>query len=58
MMVPAIYIVLAKFPDQCHLRGGVYFVDTIPTTGSGKVLHREARKMATKLYEESIQCNK
>ncbi|XP_037037635.1 4-coumarate--CoA ligase-like 7 [Bradysia coprophila] len=53
-----IEMVAAHFPDQYHLRGGVYFVDSIPTTRNGKISHRKARQMAARLHEESTEGNK
>ncbi|XP_053671259.1 uncharacterized protein LOC128721490 [Anopheles nili] len=35
--------VAARLSPQKRLRGGVYFVDEIPKTGSGKILRRELR---------------
>ncbi|XP_065091157.1 uncharacterized protein LOC135712109 [Ochlerotatus camptorhynchus] len=35
--------VASKLSPQKHLRGGVYFVEEIPKTGSGKILRRELR---------------
>ncbi|XP_019931155.3 uncharacterized protein LOC109400142 [Aedes albopictus] len=35
--------VASKLSPQKHLRGGVYFLQEIPKTGSGKILRRELR---------------
>lgn len=35
------------------LRGGVYFVDSLPMTVSGKILRRVATTLATELYEKN-----
>uniref|UniRef100_A0A182MLJ2 Luciferin 4-monooxygenase n=1 Tax=Anopheles culicifacies TaxID=139723 RepID=A0A182MLJ2_9DIPT len=35
--------VASKMSPQKHLRGGVFFVDEIPKTGSGKILRRQLR---------------
>lgn len=40
--------------DYKHLRGGVFFVDEIPRTISGKLLRRKARVLAEELYKK---CN-
>lgn len=40
------------FSPWKHLRGGVYFVDTIPTTPSGKIARRLVKQMAIELYEK------
>uniref|UniRef100_A0AAG5CNP2 Luciferin 4-monooxygenase n=1 Tax=Anopheles atroparvus TaxID=41427 RepID=A0AAG5CNP2_ANOAO len=37
-------LVAAKLSPQKRLRGGVYFVDEIPKTGSGKILRRQLRE--------------
>lgn len=34
------------------LRGGVFFVDELPLTPSGKVLRRQVRLIATAMYKE------
>lgn len=44
-------IVANKLADCKKLRGGVYFVDSLPTTPSGKVLRREVKKLAVNLYK-------
>ncbi|EJY57325.1 AAEL017533-PA [Aedes aegypti] len=36
-------IVASKLSAQKHIRGGVYFVQEIPKTGSGKILRRELK---------------
>lgn len=37
--------------DSQKLRGGIYFVDALPVTPSGKILRRKIKIHATKLYE-------
>uniref|UniRef100_A0A1Q3FND9 Putative acyl-coa synthetase n=2 Tax=Culex tarsalis TaxID=7177 RepID=A0A1Q3FND9_CULTA len=37
-----------KLPDYKHLRGGVYFVDQLPMTPSGKVVRRLAKNIVLK----------
>lgn len=44
--------------DDCQLLGGVYFVDSIPTSSTGKPLHRNVKQLATKLYESKIEITK
>lgn len=44
-----IYI-LDNFDDSCKLRGGVYFVDDLPSTPSGKVIRRLAKGIAEKEF--------
>ncbi|CRK91364.1 CLUMA_CG005037, isoform A [Clunio marinus] len=39
------------FPQFKRLHGGVYFVDSLPITPSGKIKKVEVRKMATQLYK-------
>jgi 4-coumarate--CoA ligase len=38
-------------PDQKQLRGGVYFIDKLPLTYSGKIMRREVKKIAIELSE-------
>lgn len=38
------------FADYCKLRGGVYFVDSLPTTASGKILRGKAKEIASAFY--------
>lgn len=39
------------FADYCKLRGGVYFVDSLPVTPSGKILRRKVREQAYNLRQ-------
>lgn len=41
--------------DTHKLRGGVYFVDSMPKGVTGKNLRREAKEIAIKLYEMKKQ---
>lgn len=41
-----------KFMDFKKLRGGVYFVDDLPRTPSGKVLKRLVKEIAVELYSK------
>lgn len=45
-------MVAEAFADSRKLRGGVYFVDSLPVTPSGKLIRREIKTQATKLYEK------
>ncbi|XP_031621710.1 4-coumarate--CoA ligase 1-like isoform X2 [Contarinia nasturtii] len=45
------------FADYCKLRGGVYFVESLPMTPSGKILRRKVREMASNLKNRSLQPN-
>lgn len=38
------------FNDSYKLRGGVYFVDSLPSTPSGKVIRRLAKSIAEKEF--------
>lgn len=38
--------------DQYKLRGGVYFVDALPITASGKILRRKVKEEIIKLLNE------
>lgn len=40
---------LGHFADHWKLRGGVYFVDSLPTTPSGKILRRKLTELANDL---------
>lgn len=42
-------MVALNFPDHKKLRGGVYFVDSLPLTPSGKVIRRELKRLANEL---------
>lgn len=44
-------LVASNFTDSRRLRGGVYFVESLPTTPSGKILRREVMKSAMDLYK-------
>lgn len=48
-------MVARAFADGKKLRGGVYFVDSLPVTPSGKLLRRTLQVQATKLYEASAK---
>ncbi|KAL5293068.1 hypothetical protein ACFFRR_011690 [Megaselia abdita] len=66
--LPAALIIKALYKDICeeaiakyvadrkphykHLTGGVFFVDSLPCTPSGKILRRKAREMAEKILAE------
>lgn len=41
-----------NFADYKQLRGGVYFVQSLPLTPSGKVLRRCVKELAIKMYNE------
>lgn len=44
--------------EYCELRGGVYFVESIPTTSSGKFQRRTVKEIAIELYKSaSAQSN-
>lgn len=45
-------VVKSKLSDMKQLRGGVYFVDAIPMTPSGKLLRRLAREIVVNLYNQ------
>lgn len=42
--------ILDNFDDSHKLRGGVYFVDELPLTPSGKIVRRLARGIAEKKF--------
>ncbi|XP_031635434.1 uncharacterized protein LOC116348546 [Contarinia nasturtii] len=43
-------LVANHFPKRMWLRGGVYFVDSLPKTPSGKVIRRKVAELATELF--------
>lgn len=46
-------IIADNYADAKKLRGGVYFVESLPMTPSGKIKRREVKKIATELYKKS-----
>lgn len=42
--------------DDCKLRGGVYFVDSLPMTVAGKPIRGSIKKIATELYQKKLNC--
>lgn len=40
---------LEHFADYYKLRGGIYFVDSLPMTPSGKMLRRKVRELSGNL---------
>lgn len=49
-----IIIYLDHFADYKRLRGGVYFVELLPLTPSGKVLRRYVKEIAIKLHNKTF----
>ncbi|XP_031628671.1 4-coumarate--CoA ligase-like 7 [Contarinia nasturtii] len=48
-----VYAIIAdQLPSYKHLDGGVYFVDELPMTPSGKVIRYKVQKMAQKFYQQ------
>lgn len=41
---------LDNLPACCKLEGGIYFIDSIGITVSGKLVYREAKEVAKKLH--------
>lgn len=41
--------------DTKQLRGGIYFVDHLPVTPSGKVLRRKVKDIAIDLFSKQIR---
>lgn len=56
-MTPEDVIKVAEdvLPDYKRLRGGCYFVDSLPMTPSGKIQRRVAKEIANKLYQASLK---
>lgn len=44
----------SNLPTYKQLRGGVFFVDSLPTNGSGKTQRKEAKELATKMKIEML----
>ena len=42
----------SPFPDHRRLRGGLYFVDSLPMTSSGKLKLLKAKKIVTELFKQ------
>jgi 4-coumarate--CoA ligase len=49
-----IQYVATKMPEYKQLHGGVFFVDKMPISTNGKILKREARDKAIKIYQEKF----
>uniref|UniRef100_A0A182JVK1 Mediator of RNA polymerase II transcription subunit 24 n=1 Tax=Anopheles christyi TaxID=43041 RepID=A0A182JVK1_9DIPT len=45
----------AMVADFKRLRGGVFFVDSLPMTPSGKIVRRRCKELAIALYEEELE---
>lgn len=52
-MLLAFHSFLDHFADHYKLRGGVYFVDSLPTTHSGKIQRRKVQEIAFKIFKLS-----
>lgn len=44
---------IAKFADNLKLRGGVYFVDSLSKTDTGKFRQRDITKLAAELFSRA-----
>lgn len=44
-------ILLDEFADYKRLRGGVYFVNSMPLTASGKIVRRLVKEQAIEMYK-------
>ncbi|GAB0092212.1 4-coumarate--CoA ligase 1 [Sergentomyia squamirostris] len=51
-------LVASKLSETKHLCGGVYFVDQLPLTPSGKIIKSKVKETAIELYESRKQCAK
>ena len=47
-------LVAEKLTDYKRLRGGIFFLDEIPMTPSGKVRRKQARELAEKLLHSNL----
>lgn len=39
------------FPSRSRLRGGVYLVESLPTTHNGKLIRRQITELATEMFK-------
>lgn len=46
--------VAESLPGYKHLHGGVYFVEGLPSAATGKILKREIKNIATKMFDKNI----
>lgn len=46
-------MVQSKLNDAKQLRGGIYFMDSLPMTPSGKVIRRKVKEIVIELYQKS-----
>lgn len=46
-----LFLFVDNFADYKRLRGGVYFVDSLPLTPSGKVRRQKVKEMLIELYQ-------
>lgn len=44
--------VAQKLPDYKQLHGGVFFVDSFPTTATAKILKRETKEIVVRMFKE------
>lgn len=50
-----LHLLSDNLPDDCQLRGGVYFVDSdLPKTRTGKPNRVLIKEQATKLYKSKL----
>lgn len=44
-----------NLPKECKLIGGVYFIDALPKSTTGKPLHREVKEVAVQRFNAKIK---
>lgn len=49
-----IFPIIVSLSDAKQLRGGVYFIESLPVTPSGKVLRRKVQEIAINLFREQL----
>lgn len=49
--------VASRKPEYKHLKGGVYFVESVPTTANGKISRKLATEKAITLYKSRTKTN-
>lgn len=49
-----IYLSLDNLGQCCKLRGGVYFLESLPKTSSGKILRGAVKERITELFKVGL----
>lgn len=46
-----------KFPNRAKLRGGVYFIDSLPKTFNGKLVRARITEIAIERFNVARECD-